>query len=197
MKRLILPESGLSRRRFLTLGAGAALALVAGPVLSTPLLTPSARVTPDRGERRLAFVNLHTGETLKATYWQDGDYVTEELAAINHLLRDYRVNEVGMMAPQLLDKLHLLQQRLGSKQPYQVISGFRSAKTNAMLHRTTPGVATKSRHMLGQAIDVRLPGTGLKHLMQAAHGLRAGGVGYYPKSSFVHLDIGPFRTWNG
>lgn len=191
MKKLVLPENGLSRRRFLTLGAGAALALAAGPVLASPVLaTP---VVP--GERRLSFLNLHTGESLKSSYWQDGQYVAEELAAINHLLRDHRVSQAGNMAPQLMDLLHALQQNLGTSQPFHVISGYRSPKTNAMLHSHSSGVASKSRHMLGQAIDVRLPGINLKHLHKAALDLRAGGVGYYSSSNFVHLDIGPFRTW--
>lgn len=188
MLKLETPVKGLSRRRFLTLSAGAALALVAGPALAAP---------PASGERRLAFVNLHTGESLNATYWQDGHYVAEELAAINHLLRDYRVGTVGNMAPQLLDMLYVMQQKIALSQPFQVISGYRSPKTNAMLNRTTSGVAKQSRHMLGQAIDVRLPDNGLKHLLQAAYELRAGGVGYYPKSDFIHLDIGPYRTWVG
>ncbi len=187
MMKLNSTSSGLSRRRFLTLGAGAALALAAGPVLAAAA----------QGERRLAFLNLHTGESLKATYWQDGQYVDEELAAINHVLRDYRVSEVGNMDPQLLDMLYVVQQKIALTQPFQVISGYRSPKTNAMLHRTTSGVAKQSRHMRGQAIDIRLPGNGLKHLLQAAHEIRAGGVGYYPKSSFIHLDIGPYRTWQG
>ncbi len=195
MKKSALPLDGLSRRRFLTLGAGAALALAASPVLATPALPSAALVTS--GERRLAFLNIHTGETLKTTYWQDGRYVASELAAIDHVLRDYRVNEACNMAPQLMDVLYVLQQKLGTNEPYQVISGYRSPKTNAMLHRTTTGVANNSRHMRGQAIDVRLPGRELQHLLQAAYDLRAGGVGYYPSSDFIHLDVGPYRTWKG
>lgn len=188
MKNLVLPPNGLSRRRFLTLGAGAALALAAGPALAKSTIS---------GDRRLSFINLHTGETLKSTYWQNGNYVVGELAAINHVLRDYRVNVAGNMAPQLMDLLYLLQLKLGTDQPYQVISGYRSPQTNAMLHRTTTGVANNSRHMRGEAIDVRLPGYELKHLLKAAYNVRGGGVGYYPQSDFIHLDIGPYRTWNG
>lgn len=191
MKTLILPESGLSRRRFLTLGAGAALALAAGPVLAGP----APLTTPVAGERRLSFLNLHTGETLKTTYWQDGQYVSEELAAINHVLRDFRVNTPGDMAPQLMDLLYVLQHDLGTNQPFHVISGYRSPKTNAMLHEHSSGVAKNSRHMLGQAIDIRVPGVDLKHLYKTALNLRAGGVGYYAKSDFVHVDVGPVRTW--
>lgn len=190
MKKSVLPENGLSRRRFLTLGAGAALALAAGPVLATSGLT-----TPIHGERRLSFVNLHTGESLKSTYWQDGLYVAEELAAINHVLRDHRVAQAGNMAPELMDLLYKLQQSLGTGQPFHVISGYRSPQTNAMLHSHSSGVASKSRHMRGQAIDIRVPGIDLKHLHKAALEMHAGGVGYYSKSNFVHVDVGPFRTW--
>lgn len=190
MKKLLLPETTLSRRRFLTLGAGVALALVAGPVLAKTTLA-----LPVQGERRLSFINTHTGESLKAIYWQEGQYVAEELAAINHVLRDHRVAQAGDMAPQLMDLLYELQQNLGTHQPFHVISGYRSPKTNAMLHSRSSGVANKSRHMLGQAIDIRLPGVDLKHLYKTALNMRAGGVGYYSKSNFVHIDIGPFRTW--
>lgn len=190
MKKLILPETGLTRRRFLSMSAGAALALVAGPVLASPTLA-----LPAQGERRLSFLNTHTGESLKATYWQEGQYVPEELDAINHVLRDFRVNAAGNMSPQLMDLLYDLQQNLGTNQPFHVISGYRSPKTNAMLHTRSSGVAKNSRHMLGQAIDIRVPGVDLKHLYKTALNMRAGGVGYYSKSDFVHVDVGPYRTW--
>lgn len=175
----------IARRRLLTFGAGAALALVAGPVLAA------------RGERRLAFTHLHTGESLRVLYWQDGRYRTDEIAAINHLLRDHRSGEAGTMEPQLLDLLFRLQQRLGLQRPYEVISAYRSPQTNALLSQTSTGVAKKSLHMAGRAIDVRLPGRELESLLRVAHELRGGGVGYYPRSGFIHLDTGPFRTWRG
>lgn len=175
----------MPRRRLLTLGLGAALALGCGPVLAA------------RGERRLAFSNLHTGEVLHTVYWQDGRYVAEGLAAINHLLRDHRSGEAGNMEPMLLDLLHLLRQRLDLTQPYEVISGYRSPLTNAQLRQHSNGVAKNSLHMEGRAIDVRLSGDALRHLLYAARDLRAGGVGYYPRSGFIHLDTGPVRTWGG
>ncbi len=173
------------RRRLLTLGLGAALATCAGPALAV------------RGERRLAFVNLHTGESLRAAYWQDGYYVADEITAINHLLRDHRSGEAGMMEPRLLDLLFRLQQGLGLERPYEVISAYRSPQTNALLSQASTGVAKKSLHMEGRAIDVHLPGDALQHLLRAARQLRGGGVGYYPRSDFIHLDTGPFRTWRG
>ncbi|GAB4297661.1 MAG: DUF882 domain-containing protein [Thiohalomonadaceae bacterium] len=175
----------LPRRRILSLGMGAALALLSGPALAI------------RGERRLAFNNLHTGEALHTVYWQDGRYVAEGLAAINHLLRDHRSGEAGNMEPALLDLLYRLQQRVGLARPYDVISGYRSPQTNAQLRQHSNGVAQNSLHMAGRAIDVRLPGEALRHLWHAARELRAGGVGYYPRSDFIHLDTGPFRTWSG
>jgi uncharacterized protein YcbK (DUF882 family) len=173
------------RRRFLALGAGAALALAAGPALAA------------RGERRLAFVNLHTGETLRAVYWQEGRYVEEEIAAINHVLRDHRSGEVGAIEPQLLDLMFQLRQQLGMSRPYEVVSAYRSPETNALLSQHSSGVAKNSLHMQGRAIDVRLPQNDLKRMLGAAHALHGGGVGYYPRSSFIHLDTGPFRTWRG
>lgn len=185
-------QSGISRRRFLTMGAGVAMALAGAPALAA-----GSKLALGSGERTLSFSNLHTGETLKTTYWQDGIYLPDEMTAINHVLRDFRVNLAGDMSPHLMDMLYLLQEKLDTTQPYQVISGYRSPKTNAMLHNTTPGVATRSRHMLGQAIDVRLHEKDMKHLLKAAYNLRAGGVGYYPHSDFIHLDVGPYRTWKG
>jgi uncharacterized protein YcbK (DUF882 family) len=182
MKQLPL---SLERRRFVILGAGAALALGAGPALAAT------------GERRLAFANLHTGESLRAVYWQDGRYLAGAMDAINHLLRDHRSGEAGAMEPLLLDLLFRLQQRLGLARPYEVISAYRSAQTNAMLSQASSGVAKRSLHMEGRAIDVRLPGDALQHLLRAARELRGGGVGYYPRSGFVHLDTGPVRTWRG
>jgi len=173
------------RRRLLTLGLGAALAIGAGPALAS------------RGERRLAFTHLHTGESLQVAYWQDGGYVADGIAAINHLLRDHRSGEAGAMAPQLLDLLFRLQQRLALQRPYEVISAYRSPQTNALLRQSSNGVAKRSLHMEGRAIDVRLPDAAMPGLLRAAHELRGGGVGHYPRSGFIHLDTGPFRTWRG
>ncbi|WP_455212624.1 DUF882 domain-containing protein [Kaarinaea lacus] len=146
-------------------------------------------------ERQLAFYNLHTGEKLRATYWAEGDYITEELNALNYLLRDHRTNETQAIDENLLDLLYVLQQQVDNSSAYHIISGYRSPKTNAKLRQQSNGVAKRSLHMQGKAIDVRLPGVPLKHLRQAALQLHAGGVGYYPKSNFVHLDTGRPRFW--
>lgn len=173
------------RRRFLSWGVGAALTLAAAPVLARS------------GERSLAFYNLHTGESLRTTYWQDGRYLPQELSAVNHILRDHYSNEERPMATALLDLLSDLQQRLALTQPFEVVSGYRSPATNAMLREHSSGVAKHSLHMVGEAIDVRLPHNQLEQLRRVADRLHDGGVGYYPHSRFVHLDVGRVRRWRG
>ncbi|MGB2831785.1 MAG: DUF882 domain-containing protein [Methylotenera sp.] len=145
--------------------------------------------------RELAFHNLHTGENLKAEYWSEGGYLPDALAGIDHILRDFRTNQVLPIDPQLLDLLHNLRSTLGTNQPFQIISGYRSPATNANLAANSDGVAKKSLHMQGKAIDLRVEGTALKDLRQAALSLQGGGVGYYPGSNFVHVDIGRLRSW--
>jgi len=146
-------------------------------------------------ERSLSFNHLHTGEKLKLTYWAQGEYLPDSLAEINNLLRDFRTGERYTMDPDLLDLLHALQVNTGNHRSFEIISGYRSPKTNAALRQKSSGVAKKSLHMLGQAIDVRLPGTDLKHLHKAALASKSGGVGLYTGSNFLHLDTGRVRSW--
>ncbi len=146
--------------------------------------------------RDLAFRSLHTGEEIQATYIQGGRLVPSAVGQINQILRDWRSGEVFPMDPRLLDILHTLRYRLGSTEPFEVISAYRSPKTNAMLRsKSKGGVARRSLHMRGMAIDVRLPDRSLKALQQQAIRLQAGGVGMYSKSGFVHLDTGRPRKW--
>jgi uncharacterized protein YcbK (DUF882 family) len=147
--------------------------------------------------REIAFHNLHTNETTKLVYWSRGAYVPESLERINHILRDHRVNEATTMDPALMDRLHELHARIGSRSAFQVISGYRSPQTNAALHSRSGGVASHSLHMEGKAIDIRLSDIPLEHLQKAALAMNDGGVGYYPKSDFVHLDTGRVRKWGG
>ncbi|WP_432472913.1 DUF882 domain-containing protein [Amphritea sp. HPY] len=149
----------------------------------------------EQQDKTLAFHNLHTGEKLQTTFFTDGQFLPESLKEINHLLRDHRNNQVGAMNPALMMLLHNLQSKLDGKQPFHIISGYRSAETNAMLSKRSKKVAKKSLHMLGKAIDIRLPGTDIKHLHRAALSLQGGGVGLYTRSDFVHLDVGRFRQW--
>lgn len=180
-------ERRLSRRRFLQMSAGAAAGLV---------IAPAHAGLERHGQRALSLHNLHTGEKVTRTYWADGEYLAEPLADIDRVLRDFRTGDVHPIDPRLLDTLHRLQQRVGTHKPFQIISGYRSPKTNAMLRANSGGVAKKSMHMQGRAIDVRLPGQDLAKLRKAALSLKAGGVGYYPRSNFLHLDTGRVRHWS-
>jgi len=145
--------------------------------------------------RALSFIHLHTGERLSLPYFHGGEYRPDALAAVNHLLRDFRTGDVGTMDPVLLDVLHALAGVTGSRQPFQIICGYRSAATNEALRRRSAGVAGASLHMQGRAIDVRLADVPLERLRDAALGLRAGGVGYYVAPQFVHVDTGRVRAW--
>jgi uncharacterized protein YcbK (DUF882 family) len=177
----------LNRRKFLKLGMLAA---------ALPLPAFASR-GPSVAERRLSFDNLHTGEKLDLPYWIEGDYVPDALAEINHVLRDFRTNQVATIDPNLLDLLHRVNATLETSRPFQVISGYRSPASNQMLASHSNGVAKHSLHMQGMAIDVRLPGVPLADLRQAGLMMKGGGVGYYPASNFVHLDVGRVRTWGG
>ena len=174
------------RRRILKLAGALTLACLPVPALAR---------TSVGEQRSLAFLNIHTGERLSAVYWADGRYLTAALGEIDHLLRDYRTDEVKPIDRRLLDLLHLLRNRLDSGAPFHVISGYRSPATNNMLAKRSGGVARKSLHMRGMAIDMNLPGRDLATLHRAARSLRLGGVGYYPKPGFVHLDVGRVRYW--
>jgi uncharacterized protein YcbK (DUF882 family) len=178
--------SMLNRRQFLKWSLAGGVALVS-PVSWARSASPA--------ERRLKFYNTHTGEQLTATYWAAGQYQPGELAAIDRLLRDHRSGAVQAIDRRLFDILYALQARVGARGTLEVISGYRSPATNARLRRAGGGVAKDSLHTHGQAIDIRLTGLALTDLRQAALGLRAGGVGYYPGLDFIHLDTGRVRTW--
>jgi uncharacterized protein YcbK (DUF882 family) len=181
----------ISRRKLISMG-GAALA-------TGTLALPTAGWTKafvGAEHRRIALHNLHTGESVKLTYWEGGDYVHGALSEVNRVLRDFRTGDVHPINPKLLDLLHTLSARTETLQPFQVISGYRSPRTNAMLESASSGVAHRSLHMEGMAIDIRSPNVSLSHLHRAALSLKQGGVGYYPSSDFVHVDVGPVRQWS-
>ncbi len=179
-------SGAVGRRRFLGI-AGAAL--VGG--LAFPAEAARRLLTP----RVLAFQNLHTGERLSTVYYAEGRYLPEAMRHIDWLLRDFRTDQVHVIDPQLLDLLADLHGHLETREPFHVISGYRSPQTNAMLASLGDGVAQNSLHLQGMAIDIRVPGRGLRHVRAAALALRRGGVGYYPRSDFVHVDTGRVRTW--
>lgn len=148
-------------------------------------------------QRRAYLHNLHTGDTLDAVYYENGKYVPDALAEAMRVLRDWRNGEEHVMDPRLFDVLHAIHTRLDVKVPFQIISGYRSPESNAMMHERSPGVAAHSQHMLGKASDIRLQGVELTNLHKAAMSLGAGGVGFYPVSNFVHVDVATVRHWTG
>ena len=183
-----------NRRSFLGYSAAAAAtALVPGRAQAATAASPGGR-----RERTLSLFHTHTGERLRVAYCCDGIYQPEAMTELNHLLRDFRVNEEKDIDPRLFDLLFELGGTLETDQPYHIISGYRAPQTNAMLRErggSHSGVASGSLHMVGKAIDIRVPGVKLAHLREAAASLKLGGVGFYPSSNFVHVDTGRVRYW--
>ncbi|MFC6672401.1 DUF882 domain-containing protein [Marinobacterium aestuariivivens] len=178
-----------NRRSFIKTLAGTAAGFAGTSAFGAPLIKNPGL------ERKLTLNNLHTGEKLTAVYWADGHYMPEVLKEVDHLLRDHRSDTSIEMDRQLFDLLYLLQRDIGLNKEFQVISGYRSPKTNEMLRKNGNGVAKKSFHMQGKAIDIRVPGVPLKDVRKMALRLKSGGVGYYARSNFVHVDVGPVRHW--
>jgi uncharacterized protein YcbK (DUF882 family) len=147
--------------------------------------------------RTLSLVSTHTGESLLTQYFEAGQYVVNALNQFSNLLRDHRSGDAHPIDPQLFDLMHKLALRADREPHYEIISGYRSPSTNRLLHSRSKGVATHSLHMEGKAIDVRLVGAPCKQLRDLAMELGGGGVGYYAKSDFVHLDTGRVRFWSG
>ena len=179
----------MSRRSFLALAAwGVAAAFLPG--------VAAAAVVPLTAARRLSFYNLHTDECVETCYWENGAYVPTALEQINAVLRDHRTGETRQMSPALIDLVFALSVSLGTSAPVQVISGYRSPATNALLRAGDPGgVAERSLHLTGEAVDLCFEDRSLRRVRDAALALRGGGVGYYPKSGFVHVDVGRLRSW--
>lgn len=158
------------------------------PALSTPAFAAA------KG-REIRMANMHTGEKFSGEYWYDGKYSPDAFSEIKSLMRDFRTGERFPIDPRLMDVLFVLQHRMDNFKAFKVFSGYRSPGTNAMLRKSSSGVARRSLHMQGQAADIALPGSSLSSLRKAALKLHAGGVGYYPRSSFLHIDTGRVRSW--
>ncbi|MEA3302484.1 MAG: DUF882 domain-containing protein [Pseudomonadota bacterium] len=182
-------QTPLLKRRGFMIGMAAVTAMAAVPAVY-------AKTKKARGVRALSLTNVHTGETTRVDYWIDGRYQPEALAEIDMILRDHRDNEVCSIDTRLIDLLYNVNQKTicNSAKCFQILSGYRSPKTNRMLRRRGSRVAKNSLHMSGKAIDIKLPGVGNSNLFNAATSQRGGGVGYYG-SSFVHMDVGKVRTW--
>ncbi|MDT8406451.1 MAG: YcbK family protein [Methylococcales bacterium] len=178
------------RRRFLKTLAGCA---VAGG-----MAIPEAYAAKSRypSHKALALANLHTGEKIKAVYFEHGRYLPDAIKEIEWLMRDYRTDQAHRIDRALLDQIHELKRRLGvSHKPVQILSGYRSPFTNKQLRKQSRGVAKNSLHMQGRAVDLQIEGVSVSRLRAAALTMRKGGVGYYPGSGFVHIDTGAVRTW--
>lgn len=174
------------RRGFLR-NCGGALILASG-LLPFEVARASTR-------RFIAITNTHTGEHQKLCYFRDGSFVPEACQRLNHLLRDFRTGDVHPIDPRLYDIVYAIQTRVGHRGRVEIISGYRSPATNAKLRSKSGGVAKHSLHMQGRALDIRLDGVDTVKVRNAALALRAGGVGYYRKSDFVHVDTGRVRHW--
>ena len=167
-------------------------AVIGIAVAGTSLAADSAA-----GTRTLSFYNIHTKESVTITFKKDGKYLSEGLSQINHIMRDWRRDEPTKMDAKLIDTIWEIYQDVGATKPIQLISGYRSRKTNARLRRRGGGQARKSQHILGKAADIHFPGVSVKKLRNSALVREVGGVGYYPKSGipFVHVDTGRVRNW--
>lgn len=181
----------LSRRRQL-LQVASAMGLCA---LGLPVF---AQVTRPQGvvKRALDMLHLHTTEQIDLVFSVDQRYLPPALGQLDYFLRDHYSNEVGQMDPLLYDFMYQIRRDTGARRAFEIISGYRSPVTNEHLRTTRGGgVARRSLHMDGQAIDLRLPGVPLAELRDAAIAQQLGGVGYYSRDGFVHIDTGRVRTW--
>ena len=182
-------DNRLLRRDFLKLGL-----IVTGAVLN-PFSALATLNSSSKPLKNLAFFNTHTNERLHVCYSRNGKYDIKALSKINHILRDHRSGEVKAIDTQLLELLYALSHKSNPQIPFHVISGYRSPTTNKKLRKKNNGVASRSLHMQGKAIDIRIPGFKTWQLRNIARKMKVGGVGYYPKSDFVHVDIGRVRYW--
>jgi uncharacterized protein YcbK (DUF882 family) len=186
-----LEEGGqaLTRRTFLKLSC-----VAAAPLFTSSLVFSDALALAG-GKRSLSLYNTHTGETLAATYWEAGRYLSQPLSDLNYILRDHRTEQVAPIDLDLLDLLHAMRVKMRTRQPFHIISGYRSPETNAWLCSLNRGVVQNSLHLWGKAVDIRLQGCDLPSLRRVAMDLKRGGVGFYPRSDFVHVDVGRVRCW--
>lgn len=162
------------------------------------LLTVSARTqdaAANGDTRALTFFHTHTKESVTVTFRRNGQYDDQALSQLNWLLRDWRVEKPAQMDPRLFDILWEVYRESGSAQPIHIISAYRSPETNGALRRRSGGVAEHSQHMLGKAMDIRLPDVDTARLRAIAMRMQYGGVGYYSSSAFVHVDTGSVRAW--
>lgn len=191
-QRAAAPDTACLQRRRLLKGLAGGAALLAAPGFANAV-TP----VPSKLQRSLSFLHTHTGEQISLVYKIGDKFLPKSMTSIAHLMRDFRSGDVHPIDPALLDVLWQVQRNLKNANPFEIISAYRSPATNSMLRSRSAntGVAKQSMHLTGQAIDIRLPGTALGDVRDAALELKRGGVGYYASSGFVHLDTGRVRHW--
>ena len=184
-----ISSTSTSRRTFLKIGASAALTAV--------FTQPALAVVNHTNYQRhvLSLYNIHTDEAIRTCYRANGKLIHGAIKRINYILRDFRTGEIKPIDPKLLDLLHRIVSEINPRASISIISGYRSPRTNAALRKITKGVALKSLHMEGRAIDIRVPGYKTSAIRRLAIRLQSGGVGYYPKSDFIHIDTGPIKVW--
>ena len=181
----------ISRRGIL--GVFAATTVAAAPVMANAfgLIRGAGDI------RRIRMYSGRTGESIDTVYWVEGKYIRDALNEINVFMRDWRTGQVIGIDPRTVDIAAASHRLLQTNEPYMMLSGYRSPKTNAMLRSRSGGVARNSLHMTGKAADLRLKSRSVNQMYKAASACRAGGVGKYSSSNFVHMDCGPLRTWGG
>lgn len=186
-----LAQAGFTRRGLL--GIFAATAVVAAPSMSNAfaLLRGAGDV------RRIRMYSGRTGESIDTIYWIEGEYIPQALNEITYFMRDWRQDEKKDVDPRTVDIAAAAHRLLDVNEPYMLLSGYRTARTNAMLRSSSRGVARNSLHMKAQAADLRMRSRSVSQMYRAAAACEAGGVGKYSRSNFVHMDSGPIRTWGG
>ena len=189
MNKPVLETSDIDRRQVLKAGLAGVL------VASIPLVFAGEAHAARSSSHRIAFKNTHTKESFNGVYRVGNKYIPDAFERINHILRDHRTGEVFPMDPRVLDIMAAIQRK--ARKRIEIYSGYRSPKTNAKLRNTSSSVAKNSFHMYGQALDMHIDGFSTSSLRNIAKSLKAGGVGYYPRSKFVHVDTGGVRSWNG
>lgn len=186
----------ITRREFLKTSSALCLGAILMPdTLFSQALIPN--LSSANETKSLQFFNINTKKFLDVTYFKNGTYIKKALNDINSIMADRRSGKSTPMDIALIDSLHEIHSLSGSKEPIDIICGYRSPKTNSKLSRLKKGVAKHSYHTLGKAVDIKIDGVSLSHVREIASSLNAGGVGYYPRSEFLHIDVGPARTWRG
>ena len=180
----------ITRRDLLALG----LVTAASSIFPLKALAVSEKIS---SQKELFFYNVYTHEDLKTVYWKDGMFLPDALARINHIFRDIRTGKEREININLLDLLFEVKEQIKSNEPYHIISGYRTPKSNAILSKRKKGVAKNSLHMYGKAADISMPGYSLSGIRRVAMKMKAGGIGYYPRSKFLHIDVGEVRYWWG